>query len=213
MKKVLYAVIFVLLVALFCQPVLADDGVEGQIYSTDILAFVNGKPIDGYNIGGRTVVIAEDLPGYGFSVAYDDASRTLTVESYFHDGLQDYAPIPRGKTGKVLGNIYRTDIKVYYNGILIKGYNIGGRTAICLEDLGDLTDSPNAQYGYSQYLGKSVWNPVEKTISFESFMRNQSEILDISRVYHTFRDNVIYTHSDDYRAKSEIVTVPEEMYR
>ena len=39
----------------------ADGGVIGHIYSTDILTYVNGEPIDAYNIGGKTVVIAEDL--------------------------------------------------------------------------------------------------------------------------------------------------------
>ena len=61
MKKIFSALILILLCSILVQPAFAEEGVEGYIYSTDILAFVNGKPIEGYNIGGRTVIIAEDL--------------------------------------------------------------------------------------------------------------------------------------------------------
>ncbi len=205
MKKVLFSMIIVMLFAVCLQPAFADDNIEGHIYSTDILTFVNGKPIDGYNIGGRTVVIAEDLTGYGFGVEYDDESRILRIISYFNHGFKDVEEIPRGKVGNILGNIYKTDISVYYNGILVKGHNIGGRTAICIEELGDTSDSPNADYGFSQYLGKSVWNPEKRTISYESYIKNESEILGISRVYHRFKDNIIYTYADDFCAVSEFL--------
>lgn len=203
MKKTLFFIITSLLLLILIQPVFAQGSIVGNIYSTDILTFVNSKPIDGYNIGGRTVVIAEDLDGYGFNVEYDDESRILRIASYFNKGFKDIKEIPRGSVGKIIGNIYKTDIKVYYNGILIEGYNIGGRTAICLEDLGDLSDSPNADYGYSKYLGKAIWDETNRTISYESYIRNENEILGISRVYHRFKDNVIYTFSDDFYLRSE----------
>ena len=188
---------------LFCIPASADD-IEGKIYSTDILAYVNGQPIDSYNIGGRTVVIAEDLDGYGFNHEYDDETRTLKVKSYFNGCHNEFAEIPRSKTGRIVGSVYATDIKVYFNEKEIKGYNIGGRTAICIEDMGEVSGSVNEAYGYSDYLGKYTWNPEDRTISFESFRQNQEDILKISRVYHRFRDNVIYTFPDDYYAYSEI---------
>ena len=200
MKKILLCLLIIVCFIPF-QTVSANMA-EGYIYSTDILAFVNGKPIEGYNIGGKTVIIAEDLTGYGFGIEYNDETRTLKIESYFHSGFGEFAQIPRGEVGRITGKIYKTDIKVYYNGIPISGYNIGGRTAICIEELGDITQSPNGEYGYSQYLGKSIWNPDERTISFESYLRNENEILGISRVYHRFKDNVIYTYSDDYYKKS-----------
>ena len=69
MKKymVLTVVLAVLCSMFACVPASAESGVVGHIYSTDILTYVNGQPIDGYNIGGRTVVIAEDLDSYGFN--------------------------------------------------------------------------------------------------------------------------------------------------
>lgn len=202
-KSLLTVVLLVLLWGVLSCFVSAED-VEGKIYSTDILAYVNGQPIDSYNIGGKTVVIAEELDNYGFSHEYDDEARILKVKSFFYGCYNEFAEIPRGKTGKIIGSVYETDIKVYFNGNEIKGYNIGGRTALCIEDMGEISDSVNETYGYSDYLGKYIWNPEDRTISFESFCQNEEEILNISRVYHRFRDNVIYTIPDDYYAYSEI---------
>ncbi len=193
--------------------VFAENGdVVGHIYSTDILAFVNGKPIDGYNIGGRTVVIAEDLDNYGFHCFYNDNERKLEIVAYFYELGNDLkiAEIPRGKVGKVVGEIYKTDIKVFLNGIEIEGYNIGGRTAICLEDMGDLKDSLNAEYGYSKYLGKSVWNENDRTISFESFVRNENKVMGmLARVSYNFMDNILYAYPDDLSKSLEIRPINE----
>ncbi len=178
----------------------SQGDVIGQIYSTDILAFVNGKPIEGYNIGGRTVIIAEDLDNYGFHCLYDDKTRTLRIESYFYELGDDLkiAEIPRGKVGKIVGDIYKTDIKVFLNGLEINGYNIGGRTAVCLEDMGDLQNSSNAEYGYSEYLGKYVWNENDRTISFETFMRNDNKVMGmLARVSYNFKDNILYAYPDE----------------
>lgn len=185
----------------------ANGDIVGKIYSTDILAFVNQKPIDGYNIGGRTVVIAEDLDNYGFHCFYDDNERKLEIVAYFYELGNDLkiAEIPRGKVGKIVGDIYSTDIKVFLNGIEIEGYNIGGRTAICLEDMGSLQDSPNAEYGYSKYLGKSIWNENERTISFESFIRNENKVKGmLARVSYNFLDNVLYAYPDEWSKALEI---------
>ncbi len=209
MKKIAMLVLFFVLSVFMKIPVFADGNIEGYIYSTDILAYVNGKPINSYNIGGRTVVIAEELNGYGFDHTYDDESRTLRVKSYFNRGSESFEEIPRGKVGKVMGNIYTTDITVYFNGIPVKGYNIGGRTAICLEDIGDISVGANSKYGYSEYLGKAVWDGEKRIISFESYIRNEGEILGVSRVYHRFVDNVIYTYADDFMARSDFVPSEE----
>lgn len=212
MKKFTLFLMVIMIFVSFNIPALADGTVAGYIYSTDILTFVNGRPIDGYNIDGKTVVIAEDLEGYGFGVEYNDETRTLKIKSYFNDGYKNIAPIERGKCGTVLGNIYKTDIKVYYNGIIVTGYNIGGRTAVCLEDLGEITGSPNADFGYSQYLGKALWDADNRTISYESYMSNEEDILGLSRVYHRFKDNVVYTFSDDYYMRSEFSSLEDGEY-
>lgn len=211
MKKLIICLLTVVLL-LVGSTAFAENNVVGHIYSTDILAFVNGKPIDGYNIGGRTVVIAEDLDNYGFHCFYDDNERKLEIVAYFYELGNDLkiAEIPRGKVGKVVGDIYKTDIKVFLNGIEIKGYNIGGRTAICLEDMGDLQDSPNLEYGYSKYLGKSIWDESKRTISFESFIRNENKIMGmLARVSYNFKDNVLYAYPDELSKSLEIRPINE----
>ena len=37
--------------------------------------------------------------------------------------------------GDVAGHIYSTDIRAYINGIEVESYNIGGKTAVVIEDI------------------------------------------------------------------------------
>ena len=37
--------------------------------------------------------------------------------------------------GDVVGHIYSTDIRAYINGVEVKSYNIGGKTAVVIEDI------------------------------------------------------------------------------
>lgn len=204
MKKLTAAALALILLCSGIAAVFADDGPAGHIYSTDILAYVNGQPINSYNIGGKTVIIAEDLDdgnyNYGYTCCYNDEERLLTIESYFAMPGQKHEEIPRGQTGRILGDVYKSDIKVTYNGIEVTGYNIGGRTAVCIEEIGDITGSPHEAYGYSKYPASFVWNPEEKTISLNSYCDNSDEIFGfniLSRVAFTFSDNVLYARSDD----------------
>lgn len=178
-----------------------ENGVIGHIYSTDISAYVGKCPIDSYNIGGKTVIIAEDLDasGYSHSYTYNDEKRLLSIRSGFSTPWGEFAEIPRGKTGAILGDVYETDIQVTYNGIPVTGYNIGGRTAICIEEIGELTGSPNAEYGFSKYYANHVWDEENRTITLHTFTDNFHEIsgLVTSRVFYTFGDNVLTVHPDD----------------
>lgn len=206
MKKYLIVsiILAIILPCLAANTVSAD--VVGHIYSTDILAFVNNKPIEGFNIGGKTVIIAEDLNYYGFNHEYNEEKRELKVYSYFNDAAHnEFKEIQRGKTGKVVGEVYSTDITVTFNGLPIEGYNIGGRTAICIEDLGELADSKNDDYGYSKYLAKHIWDEENRTISLFSFIDNMEAIKGISRVNYKFVDNCLYVYQDEFSIRSEIL--------
>ena len=59
MKKLL-SLILVFLFLNSVSAVSAAETVVGNIYSTDILAYVNGKQIDSYNIGGKTAIFVDD---------------------------------------------------------------------------------------------------------------------------------------------------------
>lgn len=212
MKKNVTALFLTAVLLLTCTAVVcADDasnGIVGHIYSTDIAAFVNGEPIASYNIGGKTVVIAEDLgDNYGYTYTYSDEKRLLSISSLFQLPQQNHEEIARGQTGQILGDVYKTDIIVTYNGINVTGYNIGGRTAVCIEELGNTNGSVNQTYGYSEYLASYAWNPTEKTISLNSYYDNEDELLGygvFSRIAFTFADNVIYARPDDDVALSSL---------
>ena len=60
----------VLLLTTFALPVSAKKSgdIAGDYYHTDIITTLNGAPIDAINIGGETLISAEDMRFFGFSV-------------------------------------------------------------------------------------------------------------------------------------------------
>lgn len=70
-------------------------GVAGSYYSTDIIATVDGREIESYNIGGRTCIAAEQLRDFGYEVIWDASARTLTIKkpSDFYKIETDYGMI------------------------------------------------------------------------------------------------------------------------
>lgn len=204
MKKNLIIFLFFIFFQLFNTAYAKSGDIAGTIYSTDILTYVNGMPEQGYNIGGKTAVILEDLSGSGsgFYCTYSEAERTLTATVAWK---QNYVPvqkdIKRGSVGKILGNIYETDIKVILNGSEVKGYNIGGKTAVLIEDIGTVYDNPNARFGYSKYLCNFEWDAANRTVSLNSVCGYDHNGLSARSTELFFNDNVIsakYAPLGDY---------------
>lgn len=118
MKNVLIVFTFIVFLLILPANINAANGdVIGKIYSTDILAYVNGKPIESYNIGGKTVIIAETLfeSNYGFMCHYIDDDRLLVVNPMFTMPYGETDAVERGTTGTIIGSVYKTDIKVLYS--------------------------------------------------------------------------------------------------
>ena len=212
MIKLLKYIPVLLAAAFTAAPAFAETGdVIGHIYSTDIIAYIGEMQVPSYNIGGKTVVIAEDMDvseyGYAFSCRFDEEKRLLTVISK-GSGKNETA-IERGKVGKIVGDVLETDIKVIFNGKSINGYNIGGKTAVCLEEIGDMTDSPNEKYGYSACAAQTEWDENSKTIRlrFAGSERNLSEMTAVSRYIFTVDENVItadYSDMNPYHSRVDI---------
>lgn len=187
----------------------ANGDVCGKIYSTDILALINGCPAPSYNIGGRTAIVLEELydMGYGISLDYNDELRTLRAKPYFASPQPPETPeIPRGSVGETVGDIYESDIKVIFNGNEVKGFNIGGRTAVVIEDLGEPDDSPNAEYGYSKYLANYEWNSNDRTIALNLFNArsipnsfSRGSIERLANTAYCFNDNIVTGKFDRLR--------------
>lgn len=156
---------------LLCGAAEAKNGdVVGHIYSTDIRAFINGIEVPSYNIGGRTVVVVEDvLDG---SYAYNDSLRTLLVYGFDPANIRGGKAVQAGKPSRITGRIYETDIKTCLYDAPIESYNLNGKTAVAIEDLG-------ADGEFNAYGGKYVWDPTARTISLEFLYDNLTELAGI----------------------------------
>lgn len=131
------------------------------IYSTDILTYMDGIPIQGYAIDGKTMICLEDLENYGFSVYYNDEARALFVNKQGAASCDPEPVIERGTVGDIIGYTYETDICAYVNGQEIDAENIGGRLAVCAEDLADMNTTSsirNLRFEYPAYFMQYTYN-------------------------------------------------------
>lgn len=147
MRKLLCLLaVFLLLCGAKAQAATGD--VVGQLYTTDVLAYVDDIPIPCYAANGKTVICLEDLRAYGFSVTYDNSVRMLIVNK---TGQSVEAPAPilnRGKEGELAGSIYATDIIAVVNGEQIPALAIDGKMVAAVEDLGAARYNGRMSYEY-----------------------------------------------------------------
>lgn len=155
-RRLLYLVLaFVLLNGL---PVTAKSGdIVGEYYATDIYTYLNGARISAINIGGETLISAEDMEQFGFYVWWDQTERTLRIHENTGAVSTQVSPIPENMTpaGTPIGYYYETDIVTYLDSIPITAYNIGGRTYIHAEEM--------RRFGYDV-----IWNPDKWTLEIIS---------------------------------------------
>ncbi len=204
--------LFVMLGVAFLCVAFAKTGVYaktgdviGKIYSTDIIAKIDGLNAPSYNIGGKTAIVIEELADknssltYAIKAKYDDDARRLDVTMSSSKGFwgEQYNEIKRGTVGTVLGDVYETDIRVYFNGYEIEGMNIGGRTAVAIEDLGSV-GGINEEFGYSKYRCTATWNADERMIALDFIdERNKFSVYDYGNfLKYNFNDNVITAQFD-----------------
>ena len=141
-KKLLAMLLSLVMLVSLCAPVLAD-GVK--VTATNQTIAVDGKTVapEVYNIDGSNFFklrdVAKMLDGTDsqFSVAYDDASRTVTAksgESYTSIGGE----LSSGRDNS--STCVKSTQSISVNGITrdVDVYNIGGSNFFKLRDLGDL---------------------------------------------------------------------------
>lgn len=172
-KTILISMLFVLLLGI---NVFAKSGdIAGNYYTTDIVLDIDGMIVPSYNIGGRTVVIAEELSSYGFDVIWEEESRIIKVYTEKKpETYPSYTPKKAKVSGNIAGTIYETDIVALVNDMWVESYNIGGRTALVVEDMASEDDeakrmsrdtNPHRDMGYSVALMKAKWNEKERRLS------------------------------------------------
>ena len=159
MKKLF--VLAAILLGIYAAPAYAASGdIAGQYYSTDIHTYVNGYEIDSINIGGQTLIKAEDMKYFSFNVDWGEDTRSLYVREteYAENGTPPTIKKSNYPSGMVLGDYYETDIVTYLDGHEITAYNTGGITYIWAEQMRD--------FGY-----EVIWNENDRTLKITSPMR------------------------------------------
>ncbi len=143
-----FAALFLMIAIVLTIPAYSADKVLGDVLNSHVRAYVNGAPVRSYNIGGYTYVVAEDLPEYGFSVTWNAAAMRLSVGECSGSVTSEY--VHKNNSGVIPGTVamhyYETNVTVDMLGEIVTGYNIGGFTCICLDDI------------YRLYGGDYVWN-------------------------------------------------------
>ena len=134
MKKAIFLTIILSLLTITAYAKIGD--VEETIYNSDILTKVHGLEIESFCIDGETLIKAEDLRDYGYTVTYDDTVRALFINKT-GEIKKDFSPkVERGTVGGIYGYTYETDIWVYLNGSYVKSYALDGEMAVRVEELG-----------------------------------------------------------------------------
>lgn len=128
-----------MLICMQLPPVSAQPGdVAGIARYSDIVAYINNRPIASYNVNGYTVIVAEELVHYGFLVEWNEADRSLWITrdpaAETIEGMSGVCKYSR-HDGLKYTDILETDIRTYVNGNQVTGFNIGGYTMIYLNSL------------------------------------------------------------------------------
>lgn len=185
MKKLFSMLLIITSIMIISTNALAANGdIAGHIYSTDIRAYINGVEVESYNIGGKTAVVIEDIiKENSHEYIYDDSTRTLKFFSLNPLYLVEKKAESKTKPGKIIGNIYETDIKTSVYDVTVPTYNIGGKTAVAIEDLG-------YDGAFSPIGGKFVWNEKDRTISLEFLYESGYTISEDKNINITVNENM-----------------------
>lgn len=141
MKKLLSPLLIALLIISLSMTGFAYNigDVIGKTLTTDIVAQINGYDIPSYNYNGYTYIVAEDLANYGFSVSYNNATRTLGIKRNYAvtqlNTTYKKPAVSAADVGKVAFNILYTDITTYIEDTYVNSYNINGQTIIAFDSL------------------------------------------------------------------------------
>lgn len=188
------------------------------IYSTDILTYIDNIPIHGYAIDGKTMICLEDLSDYGFTVYYNDEARALFVNKQ-NSALSGFYPtIGRDTVGDIEGYTYETDIRAYVNGQEIAAENIGGKLAVCVEDLGDMNTTGtvrNLGFEYPAYFMHYAYNDSSRSLHlFSNTIDTDAYKMNIADFNKGIRaSGGLFTITDEFENDSYTQYVVKGIYR
>lgn len=160
--------------------------VAGNYYYTDINTYLRGELLESYNVGGKTVIVCEALPNYGFNVEWKSDTRTLEITDVKMAVKGAAVENQKGTLGAVAGDYYYTDIVTKFNGKEIESYNIGGKTVIPATSLRDL--------GYNV-----LWDEAGRNVLIET---DKSAVVSGSTTF----DNLTYNENASYHGNYALRT-------
>ena len=180
MKKILLYLFFILMLPLTASAAVGD--VAGNVYSTDIKAYVDEMEIQSYCLEGKTAIPVEALRDYGFDVIYNNDTRTLLIErKSIPQNAPDLKCAPSDlPIGSIVSHYYKTDIKTYMDGYEIPSYALDGFTIVAIEDLTQYnyyykpsnSDSWSMDYAMHRPFNKMgfyhIWDNDSRTIKLTS---------------------------------------------
>ena len=157
MKKICSIFVLLLIILLSSISFAKVGDKKGKYYSTDIITYLNGREIESINIGGWTLIKAEDMQYFGFYVVYNNDERVLSIDQNIGKIDEKYVASNKSSkdVGKPIGYYYETDIKTYLDNNIITAYNTNGTTWIWAEEM--------RNFGYDV-----VWSATERTLSIYS---------------------------------------------
>ena len=108
----------------------------GWVLYTNVVAYIDNYPIASYNIDGNTYIVVEDLMNFGFEVTWDGATSRLSVGDKTGAITSTYKPTKNTHNpGDHAFQYLYTNVTTWLKGVQVTGYNIGGYTCVCMDDL------------------------------------------------------------------------------
>ena len=137
MKRVIFTAVALMSIIIPFRAGAAVGDIAGNVYSTDIKAYVDGFEIQSYCLEGKTAIPVEELREYVFEITYNNKERALFIK---RDHIPETAPNFESGTstlpvGTVVSHYYETDIQTYMDGYKVPAYALDGFTVIAIEDL------------------------------------------------------------------------------
>ena len=108
----------------------------GEVVSTDIRAYIEGKELKAVNIGGKMAVALKDLREFGFEVLFDEEKREVSVTYKGGEIKPTYVYEDDGfDIGSYISDVLSTDIEAYLEGEKTESFNAEGYTHIYFRSL------------------------------------------------------------------------------
>lgn len=177
----------------------------GSVLSTDIIAYIDKRPIRSYNHANSTYVLAEDLRNYGFEVIWNNQARTLNITLPENrtvkeiSGAEKQALEKREPIGEKRYDVYKTDIQTLFDGAVMpsasvpSSINVDGKTLVLFSSLG-------------KYFGEVEWNEQQRIANIYTKGGQVSIETYTTDFGLKYQETKSWSVKKDYYSRTEIAT-------